>query len=149
MNVLVIGGTIFLGRRIVEAALQRGHAVSLFSRGRHNPDPHPAVEKLRGDRNSDVSALRGRSWDAVIDTCGYVPLGVRLVAEAVRHGAAHYTFVSSISVYADMPAGGIDESGAVGYDAGREGARGGGDVGHGASHGGDVRGMVRSSESPL
>src|SRR5919206_582743 len=77
MKLLIIGGTVFLGRHLAEAALARGHAVTLFNRGRHNPDLFPEVEKLRGDRTSDLSALQGRSWDAVIDTCGYVPREVR------------------------------------------------------------------------
>ena len=83
MKILIIGGTLFLGRRLVEAALARGHQVTTFTRGRHNPGIHTEVEALRGDRNSDVSALNGRRWDAVIDTCGYVPVGVTRVIDAI------------------------------------------------------------------
>ena len=73
MKLLVLGGTVFLGRHLVEAALARGHQVTLFTRGRHNPDLFPDVEKLRGDRDGHLDALRGRRWDAVVDTSGYVP----------------------------------------------------------------------------
>ena len=110
MKVLIVGGGIFLGRRLVEAAVVRGHTVTTFSRGLHTPGPRDEVEALKGDRNGDVDALRGRSWDAVIDTCGYVPGGVTRVLDAIGSDRlAHYTFVSSVSVYAEYPAAGIDE----------------------------------------
>jgi 2'-hydroxyisoflavone reductase len=110
VRILIVGGTIFLGRRIVEAALERGHQVTTFSRGRHTADFHGDVESLKGDRNGDVSALRGRSWDAVIDTCGYVPGAVTRVLDALGSDrVAHYTFVSSVSVYARHPPAGVDE----------------------------------------
>jgi len=114
VKILIIGGTIFLGRRIVEAALARGHEVATFSRGRHGAGIHPDVTALKGDRNDDLSALGGRHWDAVIDTCGYVPGSVRRVMDALDRGSvAHYTFVSSVSVYADRPAAGCDEGAPV------------------------------------
>jgi 2'-hydroxyisoflavone reductase len=110
VKVLIIGGTIFLGPRLVEAALQRGHHVTTFSRGRHAGNVHAGVEVLKGDRNVDVSALRGRTWDAVIDTCGYVPGSIDRILDAVDYeNLPHYTFVSSVSVYADFPVGGCDE----------------------------------------
>lgn len=125
MKVLIVGGTIFLGHALVDAALARGHEVTTFNRGRHNPEyagrvlhsktrRMNTVEKLSGDRNRDVSALERRHWDAVIDTCGYVPSGIERVMNALdRDRIAHYTFVSSISAYADFPAGGFDESAPV------------------------------------
>ena len=73
VRLLVLGGTAFLGRAIVEAALARGHEVTLFNRGRTNPELFPEVEKLRGDRNEDVSRARGREWDAVIDVATFLP----------------------------------------------------------------------------
>ena len=110
MKILIVGGTIFLGRRLVEAARAREHVVTTFSRGRHNDGADPDVEALHGDRNADLSALRGRHWDAVIDTCGYVPIGVTRVMDALdREHVGHYTFVSSVSAYADFPAAGSDE----------------------------------------
>ena len=112
MNLLLLGGTIFLGRHIVEASLQRGHQVTLFNRGQHNPDLFPQVEKLRGDRTieSDLQALSSRQWDAVIDTCGYIPRIVRLSAQALAGAVRHYTFISSISAYAEPPTPGMDEN---------------------------------------
>ena len=112
MKVLVVGGTIFLGRRLVEAALARGHDVTTFTRGRHPGDDQSRVEKLTGDRNGDLSSLRGRHWDVVIDTCGYVPGSVKRVINAIdRDRTHHYTFVSSVSVYAHYPPAGTDERG--------------------------------------
>ncbi len=114
MKLLILGGTVFLGRHLVEAALARGHEITLFNRGRHNPDLFPDVEKLRGDRDNDLAALQGRRWDAVIDTSGYIPRAVRQSAELLAGAVDHYTFVSSLSVYADFSRPGIDESAPVG-----------------------------------
>jgi nucleoside-diphosphate-sugar epimerase len=114
MKILVLGGTIFLGRHLVEAALARGHGVTLFNRGQHNPDLFPDVEKLRGDRTGDLDALRGRKWDAVVDTCGYVPRVVRASAQRLAEAVGHYTFISSISVYPSLPTPGMDESAPTG-----------------------------------
>jgi 2'-hydroxyisoflavone reductase len=101
MHILVLGGTLFLGRHVVDEALERGHQVTLFNRGQTRPDLFPDVEKLRGDRDGDLGALEGRDFDAVVDTSGRVP---RLVAETLDAlgDVGHYTFVSSISVYADL-----------------------------------------------
>ena len=98
MRLLVLGGTLFVGRHLVEAALERGHEVTLFNRGRTNLDLFPQVERLQGDRDGDLSALEGRSWDAVFDPSGYVPRVVRASAEALVDSVGHYTFVSSGSV---------------------------------------------------
>jgi 2'-hydroxyisoflavone reductase len=114
MRLLILGGTVFLGRHLVEAAQTRGHEITLFNRGQHNPELFPKVEKLRGDRDNDLSALQGRRWDAVIDTCGYIPRAVRQSAELLADNVDHYTFVSSLSVYADFSQPGIDESAPVG-----------------------------------
>ncbi len=110
MQILIIGGTRFLGRALVDAALADGHEVTLFNRGQSNPDLYPDLEQLRGDRDGGLQSLSGRAWDAVIDTCGYVP---RLVADSARLLADRvslYTFISSISVYADPVAEGSDEN---------------------------------------
>jgi 2'-hydroxyisoflavone reductase len=101
VRILVLGGTKFLGRAIVGEALARGHELTLFNRGTTNAELFPAAEKLRGDRTEDLSALAGRSWDAVIDPSGYVPGVVRASAEALR-GSGRYVFISSISVYPDF-----------------------------------------------
>lgn len=100
MRILVLGGTKFLGRAIVEAALASRHDVTLFNRGQTNADLFPEVEKLRGDRDGDIGALRGRSWNAVVDVAGYLPRVVRQSVELVD--APYYLFVSTRSVYADL-----------------------------------------------
>lgn len=114
MNILIVGGTIFLGRYIAEEALRRGHNVTLFNRGKHNPELFPEAEKLQGDRRADVSALAGRTWDAAIDTCGYFPRDIRTTASVLGDAVGHYTFVSSISVYSQFDKPGIREDAVVG-----------------------------------
>ena len=114
MKLLVLGGTLFLGRHVVEQALDDGHAVTMFTRGKTNPERFPKAERLVGDRGGDLAALRGRNWDAVIDTCAYVPRIAQASARALRDAVGHYTFVSSISVYADLTVPGIAENAAVG-----------------------------------
>ena len=109
MKILIIGGTVFLGRHLVEAALERGHEVTLFNRGRHNPELFPQVEKLTGDRNKDLAALAGKRWDAAIDTCGYLPGTVRASAKLLSGSVAHYTYISSLSVYEDRTQPGTNE----------------------------------------
>lgn len=114
MKLLLLGGTIFIGRHMVEAALARGHDVTLFNRGQHNPDLFPEVKQLRGDRNGNLAALRGRSWDAVIDTSGYLPEQVKASANLLADAVDSYVFISSISVYTDFAtADRIDEHGNV------------------------------------
>jgi 2'-hydroxyisoflavone reductase len=110
VKLLVLGGTKFLGRAVVEEALARGHEVTLFNRGETNPDLFPEAEKLRGDRDGGLGALEGRSWDAVVDPSGFVPRVVRASAELLRDAVGHHVFVSSISAYSDPLAPGFDES---------------------------------------
>jgi 2'-hydroxyisoflavone reductase len=110
VRLLVLGGTKFLGRAAVEAALARGDEVTLFNRGETNPELFLEAEKLRGDRDGDLSALEAREWDAVIDPSGYVPRIVRDSAELLRDAVGHYVFVSSGSVYAEPYVAGYDES---------------------------------------
>jgi 2'-hydroxyisoflavone reductase len=105
VKILVLGGTKFLGRAAVEAALDRGHEVTLFNRGETNPELFPDVEKIRGDRTEDLSSLDGRTWDAVIDTSGYLPAVVLRSAEALKGSVGRYLFVSSISVYGNFREG--------------------------------------------
>ena len=114
MRVLVLGGTLFVGRHLVEAALERGHEVTLFNRGQTDPELYPDVETLRGDRDAgDLGGLRRRSWDAVLDTSARVPRWVRDAAGVLADRVEHYTFVSSISVYADTSRPGTDETAPV------------------------------------
>jgi 2'-hydroxyisoflavone reductase len=114
MKILILGGTVFLGRHLADTALMRGHEVTLFNRGVHNPDLFPEAFNLRGDRDGDLHALVGHSWEAVIDTCGYVPRIVNQSANMLSDLCKHYTFISSISVYGDLSQPGIDEDTPVG-----------------------------------
>ena len=115
MRLLILGGTHFLGRHIVAEALARGHSVSLFTRGKTGGDLFPEAEHLIGDRDGNLEALSGREWDAVIDTCGYVPRVARASAEKLSGAVGHYTFISTISVYPGFPeTSHIDESSPVG-----------------------------------
>jgi len=116
MNILIIGGTRFVGRHLVNSALARGHNITLFNRGKSNPNLFPNIETILGDREHDVEKLSTRTWDAVIDTCGYVPRIVRVSATGLERSVGRYVFISSVSVYPDTILGkiGIDESDPVG-----------------------------------
>ncbi len=101
MRILVLGGTSFVGRHLVGRAIAAEHEVTLFNRGMTNPELFPEAERLRGDRDGGLAPLAGRSWDAVLDTCGYLP---RLVGDSARLLADmvdRYLFVSSLSVHPD------------------------------------------------
>jgi len=105
MKLLVLGGTVFLGRHIVQAALEQGHQVTLLNRGRHGASLFPTAERLTGDRDGDLQALLGRRFDAVIDCCGYTPEQLARSARALDADTPHYTFISSISAYAAFAPG--------------------------------------------
>lgn len=102
MRLLILGGTQFVGRHITQAALNAGHQVTLFNRGRSHPELFPQAEKLSGDRNGGLDVLEGAAWDAVVDVNGYLPQVVKVSAERLRDKVAHYLFISTVSVYADM-----------------------------------------------
>jgi 2'-hydroxyisoflavone reductase len=93
MKVLIIGGTRFLGRALVDSALASGHHVTLFNRGQTNPNVYPDLETIVGDRETDLHKLEGRTWDAVIDTCGYLPRLAALSAQALKDKAKQYTWL--------------------------------------------------------
>lgn len=112
LKLLVLGGTRFLGPAIVDHALARGHQVTLFNRGKSNPEMYPELEKLRGNRGShanpqlgqkaapvDLESLKGRRWDAAIDTSGYWPEFVEASSKQLAGQVGHYVFVSTVSVY--------------------------------------------------
>ncbi|MCX6139485.1 MAG: NAD-dependent epimerase/dehydratase family protein [Candidatus Kapabacteria bacterium] len=105
LNILIIGGTIFLGRHIVEEGLRCGHSITLFNRGKHGADLFPECERLIGDRLSNVEALRGRTFDVIIDTCGYQPADLELLAEVLAPCQPQYIYISTISVFASYPQG--------------------------------------------
>lgn len=102
LRILVLGGTKFLGVHIVELALQHGHSVTLFNRGKTNADLFPQLVHLKGDRDAKLNALKGKHWDAVIDDSGYVPRHVKLSAQLLAPNVHHYIFISTISVYASF-----------------------------------------------
>ena len=102
-----------MGRAVAEAALERSDELTLFNRGRTNPQLFPEAEQLRGDRDGDLSALEGREWDAVVDPSGFVPRVVAASAALLTGAVGHYVFLSSISVYRPPIEAGLDESAAV------------------------------------
>ncbi len=108
-NILILGGTGFIGPHMVRAAMANGHEVTLFNRGRTNPGLFPSVEKLVGDRGGDLAALRGRSWDVVIDNSGYVPAHVEASANLLKDRAEHYIFTATTDVYRDYDTPGMTE----------------------------------------
>jgi 2'-hydroxyisoflavone reductase len=114
MKLLILGGTKFLGRHAVDAALARGHEVTIFTRGQINPDLFPEIERLRGDRDGGLGVLAGRTWDAVIDTSAYFPRLARASAEVLRDAVERYVFISTISVYPEFSKVGITEDDPVG-----------------------------------
>jgi 2'-hydroxyisoflavone reductase len=117
MRLLVLGGTLFLGRHLVAAAQARGHELTLFNRGRTDPAPIAGVEQIHGDRERDLGRLEGRGWDAVIDTSGYLPRVVRASAELLAGAIERYVFVSSISAYGKFGERGLDEDARTAPDA--------------------------------
>lgn len=102
MRILVLGGTRFAGRAIVEAALGRGDTVTLFNRGITNRGLFPGVETVIGDRTEDLRSLGKRDFDAVVDVACYDPAAARLSAGALADRTGRYVFVSTVSVYADQ-----------------------------------------------
>ena len=111
MKILIIGGTKFLGRHLINAAQARGHEVTLFNRGtKYAGDAPEHVEQIHGNRNLDLEKLGGRTWDVCIDTCGYLPQSVQASAEFLRDSVGQYIFISSISAYAGFRDKDFDES---------------------------------------
>ena len=113
MNVLIIGGSTFLGPHVVDALVRRGHRVTTFNRGRNPVTSPDGVERVLGDRAIDLDRLRGRSFDAVIDTCGYFPRIVAMSVAMFAPSIRSYAFVSTISVYVDPMEPPRDETAAL------------------------------------
>lgn len=109
MEILILGGKRFLGIALVEAALQKNHMPTLFNRGLTNPELFPTVENLIGDREDDLSSLKGKKWDAVIDTSGFIPRIVKQSAAFLSGKCDLYVFISSLSVYQDFKTPDITE----------------------------------------
>ena len=108
LKILILGGTNFLGPHLTEELQERGHEVTVFNRG--TKDPSPNVEMLQGNRDGDLDALKNRRWDAIIDTSGHLPRVVEASSKILATATKHYTFISSISVYENFHAFGIDEN---------------------------------------
>jgi 2'-hydroxyisoflavone reductase len=102
VRLLLLGGPKFLGRAVIDAALERNHEVTQFNRGATGADLYPDVPRILGDRDGGLDGLRGGEWDAVVDTSGYLPRLVGASAELLKDVVGHYVFVSSISVYASF-----------------------------------------------
>jgi nucleoside-diphosphate-sugar epimerase len=125
LKILILGGTGFTGPFQVKYALARGHLVTVFNRGKTHPGELPkGVEQLIGDRNGNLNALKGRKWDVVIDNPTMLPKWVHDAAEILKGNVDRYIFISTISVYGDVPTPGLDETAPVakydGADAMRE-----------------------------
>jgi 2'-hydroxyisoflavone reductase len=116
LNILVLGGTGFLGPHFVEAARAKGHKLTLFNRGKTNPtrfdgEEFKDIEQLHGDRKTDMKALEGRRrWDAVLDTSAYIPADVARSTKLLAKRVDQYLLVSTISVYAKMDTPNQDET---------------------------------------
>jgi 2'-hydroxyisoflavone reductase len=102
VRLLLLGGPKFLGRAVIDAARERGHEVTLFNRGTTGAELYPELERITGDRDGGLDGLRGREWDGVVDTSGYLPRVVAASATLLADAVGHYVFVSSISVYASF-----------------------------------------------
>jgi 2'-hydroxyisoflavone reductase len=113
LGILILGGTGFIGPHMVAHATARGHKVTLFNRGKTHAELFPDLTKLRGDRDGKLDALKGRKWDGVIDTSGYVPRVVKMSADLLAPSVKQYLFISSISVYPDDVKAGANENTAV------------------------------------
>ncbi len=109
LRVLILGGTGFIGPHFVDALTAGGHKITLFNRGKRDPEAREGIEQLLGDRDGQIDALKGRDWDVVIDNSGYKPTQVRLTTEWLDGHVKQYIFISSIAVYNDFAKAGIDE----------------------------------------
>ena len=136
MRILIIGGTAFVGRHIAQAAVDAGHDLTLFHRGKTGTELFGPATHLSGDRESDLSALAGGSWDATIDVCAYFPRQVRALAAALGTRGGRYVFISSVSAYSPSVQPNYDESAPL-----ADCRRSGGDRGH--------RGELRRPEGGL
>jgi len=102
VRLLLLGGPKFVGRAVIDVASARGHEVTLFNRGTTGAGLYPELDRVVGDRDGGLEGLRGREWDAVVDTSGYLPRVVGQSAGLLADAVGHYVFVSSISVYASF-----------------------------------------------
>ena len=113
MRILIIGGTRFVGKHVVRAAVDSGHEVTIFHRGRTGADLFPEAEHRLGDRDADLSALAAGEWDATVDACAYLPRQVHALADALDGRGGHHLLVSSVSAYAAPEGPGFTEDAAL------------------------------------
>ncbi|MFT4648226.1 MAG: 2'-hydroxyisoflavone reductase [Glaciecola sp.] len=113
MRILLIGGTVFVGRHLAAELIKQGHELTLFNRGKTRPGLFPGVREVFGDRDGGLEVFESEEFDWVVDTCGYVPRVVRASAQFFKDRAKHYLFVSTVSVYPTTKQAGIDEGGAM------------------------------------
>src|SRR5215467_2338558 len=117
LDILVLGGTGFIGPHLVRHAVARGHRVTIFTRGRHDAELPSSVVRLQGDRNGQLGALEGKTWDAVIDDSATNPDWVRQSTELLKGSSGAYMFTSSTGVFYPYLKRGIDESAPILYEA--------------------------------
>jgi 2'-hydroxyisoflavone reductase len=117
LDILVLGGTGFIGPHLVRHAVARGHRVTIFTRGRHDAELPSSVVRLQGDRNGQLGALVGKTWDAVVDDSATNPDWVRQSTELLKSAAGAYLFTSSTGVFYPYLKRGVDESAPVLYEA--------------------------------
>jgi len=110
LDILVLGGTGFIGPHMVREALRRGHSVTLFNRGRTNSGLFPDLETIKGDRDGGLDGLAGRRWNAVVDNSGYVPRHVHDSARLLTDNVDRYVYISSVSVYEDFGIHNVEDS---------------------------------------
>jgi len=110
LDLLILGGTGFIGPHLVRLAVSRGHRVTIFSRGRRNPDLPDSITRLVGDRNGQLGALEGKKWDAVVDDSATNPDWVKQSTELLKSAVGRYLFTSSTGVYYPYLERGLDES---------------------------------------
>src|SRR6056297_3199796 len=118
MKILIIGGTIFLGKHLVKIIDNEKHDLPIFHRGNHNIELDENVEEILGDRRENLDLLKNQKWDVVIDTCGYFPEDVKKSVEYLKDKTNKYIFISTISVYKDFSEK-IDESSEINYKKGK------------------------------
>ena len=109
MNILILGGTVFVGRAIAEAALKNGHQVSVFHRGTKGTGIVPGATDILGDRDGGLAALGDTQWDVVVDSCGYFPRVVKDACDYLKDKTKRFVFISTISVYEEDGQGGLRE----------------------------------------
>ena len=116
LNLLILGGTGFIGPHLVRHAVSRGHRVTIFTRGRRQAELPAEVVRLQGDRNGQLGALEGKTWDAVVDDSATNPEYVRQSTALLKNAVGTYLFTSSTGVYYPYLKRGVDEATPVHYD---------------------------------